>query len=235
MSAPDSPGADTVREHWKAALAISPECIPIERLAEPELSASDLAHVDKCVRCQTERALAMELESAEPMPDEGAAVQWIAHETRRRVFPGNIEPRPIRAGWFRLPVWATSMAAAVAVTLGVVLVLRTPPTVPSDVQPGTTYRAIGVELTSPMGDVSVLPTELRWQAVSGATHYEVKVLEVDGAEIWRATTDTTTIAVPEQVRAEAKPARTLMWSVRALDGSGNNVGQPGTATFRIVP
>jgi hypothetical protein len=234
VSTPNSARADNVRQQWKTALAAGPDCVPIERVADADLTAHEQVHLETCPRCQTERALAMEFEAAEAAPDEGAAVSWIARETKRRVFPA-VERAPARTGkWFRLPMWATSMAAALAVALGVFLVVRTPGLAPGDVQPATVYRATGVEIVSPVGEVGDVPTEFRWQAVPGAARYEVKVLEVDGTEIWRSTTQTTSAPLTDVVRAAAKPARTLTWTVTPLDAQGNNVGRPGTASFRFV-
>ena len=238
MSSTLPPGAGDAGRQWKEVLAAGPDCVPLDRLAETELVAVERTHVDSCPRCQAERALLMAFEAAEPSADEGAAVEWIARETKRRVFPevGVVEPRQARGGhWFRLPAWATSMAAAVAIAWGVYLVVRAPGPEVVVGEPGAVYRAAGVELVSPVGEVPVVPGEVRWQPLGGAARYQVRVLEVDGTEIWRTTTSEVSAALPEAVRAAAKPARTLTWSVSALDSSGRVIGEPGTASFRVVP
>lgn len=219
-------------------MTAGPDCVPIERLAAAELATADHAHVAACARCQTERALAQAFEAEEPRAEEGAAVEWIVRETRRRVFP---EPATVAAGastgprrW-ALPQWATWASAALAASLGVYLLVRTPgmPSVPIESEPA--YRSTTVALVAPVGDVPTAPTELRWQSVANAARYVVSVSEVDGTELWRSTTDGLRADLPDAVRTAARPARTLHWRVEAVDAAGRSIGEPGTASFSVRP
>lgn len=237
MTIPASPGDRDARRQWKAVLSGGPDCVPIERLAEAELGTEERAHLDGCARCQAERTLLMEFEAAEPGADEGAVAEWIARETKRRLFPEAEPAAPSRAsgGWFRLPAWAVSVAAVVLLASGAYLVLRSPATRVESGEPGNVYRAVGVELTSPLGDLDQAPDVLQWRPMQNAASYDVQVLEVDGTEVWRTMSPTTSVVVPEVVRVAARPARTLTWSVAALDANGSRLGQPGTGSFRVRP
>ncbi|MDH4063965.1 MAG: hypothetical protein OEW19_06165 [Acidobacteriota bacterium] len=236
MNTPIPPDSDSARQHWNEALAAGPLCLSLERLAEPALDAGEQAHVQTCPRCHTERALMLDFEAALPADGEGAAVEWIARETRRRLFPEAVaERQPAHGvGWWRLPTWATSMAAGLAIAVGAYLMVRSPSPVFEPGEPGAVYRTAAVEMVSPLGDLDAVPAELTWRAVDGAARYEVRVLEVDGTEIWRTTTSSPSVATPDVVRAAAKPARTLAWAVAAMDASGRPVAEPASATFRVA-
>jgi hypothetical protein len=94
---------------------------------------------------------------------------------------------------------------------------------------------VRVDLLSPIGDLAAIPERLAWRAVDGAARYDVRVLEVDGTEIWMTVTTETTLPAPEAVTRAALPARTLTWRVTALDASGRALGEAGVATFRVSP
>src|SRR5262245_18636603 len=66
-----------------AASRTTPACLSFERLGG-ELTAMEREHVAACARCQTELTLLAEFNESIPAPDEGAAVQWIVAELRRR-------------------------------------------------------------------------------------------------------------------------------------------------------
>lgn len=213
-----------------------PDCVPLERLVAAALAEPDAAHVTACARCQTERALAQEFEAAEPTPDEGAAVAWIVSETRRRVFPDEPAAAPATpARWFALPRWTSWAGAALAASLGVYLLVGPRAAPPQAVDTAPVYRSTAVTIVAPVGDVASAPAELRWEALAGAARYTVRVLEVDGTELWQTTTVETSTAMPDAVRAAAIPARTLTWRVEALDSGGAPVGEAATASFRVRP
>ena len=67
----------------RAALARTPDCVPIERLGEALTEAEQL-HVASCARCQTELALRSEFDRAVTTDDERLQVQWIAADLCRR-------------------------------------------------------------------------------------------------------------------------------------------------------
>ena len=76
---------------------------------------------------------------------------------------------------------------------------------------------------------------LRWTTVDGAARYVVTVTEVDGTVVWRSMVQAADTAMPDAVRAAALPARTLAWEVVAQDAEGRRIGEPASATFRVLP
>lgn len=234
MTTPTPPGGDDPRRDWRDQLSPAPECLTIEQLAEADLDTAARAHIAACARCEAERALWLAADSAETEPGEGAAVQWVARETRRRIFP-DTEREASSGRWLRVPRWALSLAAGAAIVIGGYAVLRSPsPTLPATA-PGSVYRSTRVDLLLPIGDLVVPPERLAWRAVDGAARYQVRVLEVDGAEIWTTVTTQTSLPAPEVVTRAALPARTLTWRVTALDANDRAIGEAGVATFRVSP
>lgn len=230
MNTPISPDEDAVRNDWRRELTATPACVAIDRLGDV-LSTVEQAHVASCVRCQAELAMFRAFEANEADANEGAAVAWIAHETKRRLQPeGALESARAVRSW--VPKWAL-LAASLAMVAGTSLLVWTPsPSVSGDTA-APVYRASRVDVVEPQGDVPLAPLELRWTAVPGAVDYEVRLFEVDGTELWRTTTDAIGVALPSEVRAAALPAKTLQWTVVARDGQRRAVAESGATSFRV--
>ena len=130
--------------------------------------------------------------------------------------------------------WALLAASVAVVASGVALLWTPAPSVPST-GTGEIYRTARVEVTSPSGDVPAPPTELRVAPVPGAVAYDVRLLEVDGTELWRISTPVPTVAVPQEVSALALPAKTLVWLVAASDAQGRVLAESGDVRFRVQP
>ena len=133
-----------------------------------------------------------------------------------------------------MPRWALA-AASLAVVLGGATLLWTPAPSVESITPGEVYRTIRVEVLSPAGDVPAPPAELRVAAVPGAVEYQVRLLEVDGNELWRASSPVPTIPVPPAVTAAALPAKTLVWRVVAKDAQQRVMAESGDVRFRVQP
>jgi hypothetical protein len=95
-------------------------------------------------------------------------------------------------------------------------------------------RSNTIQTVAPEGDVEQAPTQLQWQVVPAAAAYEVRVLEVDHNELWKARTSASRIALPPSVQARVVPAKTLLWQVAALDAAGNKVAESGPVRFRLL-
>ncbi len=65
---------------------------------------------------------------------------------------------------------------------------------------------------APLGDVAA-PADLQWEAVPGAAKYLVRVMEVDGTEIWRTEGQGTRIALPPGVRGQMTAGRSFLWTI----------------------
>jgi len=79
----NSKPGDAARRTLKGITQPTPECISVDRFGEG-LTSVERDHIVGCARCQTETALWNTLDDSAPRPDEGAAVQWIVKELRRR-------------------------------------------------------------------------------------------------------------------------------------------------------
>lgn len=238
MTSPTSPGRETVEARWRQALDPGPACLAPERLGQP-LTAAEQAHVQGCARCQTELEMFAAFEASAPVEGEGLAVPWISAETRRRLEAERrpaapaATPAPSRPGPWRLPLWAL-MAASIVLAVGGGLLLYTPEPAVDPAAPGApVYRGERIEITTAVGDVDAAPATLAWRAVSGAVGYEVRLLEVDGTELWRFTTSSPAVTVPAEALAAFRPARTLVWRIEAKDASGAVLAGSGDVRMRV--
>lgn len=223
------------RTIWKEALAPAPDCIPIQKLAEP-LSETDTKHLASCPRCQAELALWQEFNASAPRAEEGAAVAWIAQELRRRSAA-----KPARQpGWWQrlmpVPVYRLSGALAAVLLLAggvTVYTLRSHSGVAPKVVEEGALRSQAVTVLAPLGDLDARPLELRWQPVPAAATYQAEILEVDRHGLWKSETPQTRLAIPGNIRALMAPGKTLLWEVTARSSSGTLLGTSGLQKFRV--
>ena len=223
---------DRIAANVKRALERTPLCLPLDRFDGP-LSDDERSHVEGCPRCQTEMAVWHALERTDPGPSEGAAVQWIAAELKRRRSP---RQAPARAPWRVLRslrgLAALAASAALAVTIGYLAWDREPAVGElRDLAP--VYRAGQLQSLAPVGNIPTAPQKLEWAAVAGAARYDVSVLEVDRSVIWRTSAATTSVTLPDNVVRLCVPGRTLLWEVTARDRSGVVLAESGTQRFRV--
>jgi hypothetical protein len=240
VTTPTAPNGSPAERHWQEALQPGPHCLPIERFGDV-LTEAEEAHVAGCARCQTERDLFAAYETDEPVEGEGLAVEWIAAQTKRRLVAaqpgaaGPAVPAPAtspRTFW-GLPSWALMAASVVVIVGGAALLLS--PSRSIDAVPGDddVYRTARIDITSAAGELAEAPAEIAWTAVAGAVQYEVRLSEVDGTELWRATTPSPAVPVPAEIRARALPAKTLIWQVSAKDAQGRTIAESSATGFRV--
>ncbi|MFN7980052.1 MAG: hypothetical protein U0P30_18105 [Vicinamibacterales bacterium] len=224
------PGQASASARWHEALTPGPDCLPTERL-DATLTAAETAHVAGCARCQTELELFRSFEANTPVEGEGLAVAWIAAETKRRLTPAAPVPA-VRPAW-RLRSWAL-MAASVAVIAGGAVLLMRPagPVAVPDTAP--VYRGAQITIDS-AGELAAAPESLSWTAVDGAVNYDLRLLEVDGTELWHTATSSPTVSVPADARAAFLPGRTLVWRVEARDAGGRTIVSSGDTRARVRP
>jgi hypothetical protein len=234
-------------ERLKSALGAGPECLSIQRLAYyadgllpvAELQAHEV-HISACAYCLTELELlrAFMTSAAEETRDSDIAdaVAWL----RRReteIFGVNRSDQQSWKKWFslgRLQPALTLAAVLVAVAAGYYLKNPAAPLLPGDVGSGTeATRSLRVHLTGPVGDVAAVPERLAWEAVSGATGYHVRLMEVDRQEIWSTDVASTTVDVPADIRARISPAKTLEWQVTALGAGRRPIAESEPQRFRV--
>jgi hypothetical protein len=213
-------------------------CIELERL-EGALTDAERAHVNSCPRCQTELALLNRFLSSTPAQDEGAAVQWIVSEVRRRRATGLDDRRDVRAvnGLFGRLGWRSLGLAAAALLVVIVGYVANDREPPLRDEPSSTvgYRTEQLMVISPVGDVAVAPSELTWAAVPGAARYDVEVLQVDRTRLWQGSSSAPRVALPASVIAQFVPGKGVIWEVTAVNASGVSIAVSGAQRFRVAP
>jgi hypothetical protein len=236
MSEPIRNQRDLMRE----ALGPTPECPSLEVLAAPQHQK----HVSECPHCRAELALLHQFESAEAQAGEAADLAWIESELARRspVAAAGREPFGDRLrAWFELLFGPAgrgrlSMAAAALVVLVAAgLFLRPGGGVHQGVvQEPMVWRSGQIAAISPVGDLDQSPSQLRWEAVPGAASYHVRLLEVDGTEVWSADSTSTSVEFPNNIGAKLTPGRAFQWDAAARDGAGRQLATTNLQTFHIV-
>lgn len=236
MSEPIRNQRDLLRE----AVGQTPECPPLEVLAAPQHQK----HLAECPHCRAELALLHQFESAEVQAGEAADLAWIESELARRspVAATSREPFGDRLrAWFELLFGPAgrgrlSMAAAALVVLVAAGLFLRPS---GGVRPGQpaepmVWRSGQMAAISPVGDLDQAPSQLRWETVPGAASYHVRLLEVDGTEIWSTDSASASVDFPKDIAAKLTPGRAFQWDAVARDAAGRQMATTNSQLFHIV-
>lgn len=232
---------------FRAALRPGPDCPPIEELetlvsgavTQGELSA----HLRSCPYCQTELHLLRTFEAEDAQAGSEARKVAVLLKKRSKEIIRQSRPAETRVPWwkgvFTIPrlAQASLAMALVLVVAGVAIHFQTTEKPTSIAQNGTNpevFRSGQFGVISPTGDLRARPEEVRWEKVSAAVCYQLRLLEVDGNEVWKAETTADHIDLPSAVRARIVPAKTLFFEVTAFDSSGSKVGDTGQVRFRLL-
>lgn len=218
-----------------------PDCLNLDelgRVAAGAGSAQSRQHTADCSYCGTELALLREFtEGAPASPAEAAVVSSIERQLRTNA-PWR-DSQSAKRGW--LPAWLSwptaglSAAAAMALVLVMVLSRSPQPTAGPLDSTADVLRAGGVVEIAPLGDMAAVPTVLRWQPVTGAAQYRVRLLDVAQSEVWTATAvSTAELAIPAPAQSLMLPRKTLFWQIDALDAQGKTIGRSRAEQFRVV-
>jgi hypothetical protein len=230
------------QQMWHDAASATNECLPLEVLERmTESSSADpkaAAHLAGCPHCQTELTMLKSFEASVPSADEGAAVAWIAAQLERNqkapAAKQAVARVPFWRTMFRVPYLAGAAALAVVLALGISLYHGNPdgPRKISDTYGKGTFRG-GVHLVSPVGDLAQAPAEFRWDAVPGASSYQVELKDVAGVTLASATSTQNVLPVTPEMKANMTSGKPLTWKVTALDASGNAVADSSGGSFKI--
>ena len=242
-------GGPSDRQQLRSALGLGADCPPVEQLellldtarnAPPALAS----HVESCTYCRAELSLLRRFQSDDLEESEKEPVRLVTERLAARA--GEIIPgRPTwaaREPWWKA-LWSTPWPSAAALAMAGVLIALAVGLQWRHSQPGLhppassdqeVLRSNRISILSPAGDLRQVPQEVRWQAAPGAAKYDVRLLEVDGTEIWRADTSADRITLPPSVRVRIVPAKTLVWRVTASDASGHVVAESNTVRFRLL-
>lgn len=223
-------------EKLSEAFGPTASCPPTQELilaldepGENEASGACRRHLQACAYCTAQVALFRSFESAQPAPAEREAVAAIVARLRKR-SPAAAEP-----WWAKL--WRPRFLAPAAIALAAasVLVISNLPPRPGSLETpvDTVMRSSQIAVIAPLGEMTQPPSRLEWQAQTGAAAYRVRLLEVDGAELWHASTAASSIEMPANVLSRIIPGKKLLWDVTALDSSGRALASSGARSFVV--
>lgn len=243
------------RDQLKSALGRRADCLSafeLERYLSNRVDegrrAAILGHLKACPACETEMMLLSEFQRAELRPEEAEAVRWIAARLEQRspeIF-GRADAslsRSVATPRWKLifsipsPRAAALVFASLLVVISAGLFLRRsyePTLNPNPPAAGEVMRSQAIEILGPVGDLSGAPSELKWQPVRAAAKYEVRLMEVDRSELWKAETESTVLTLPADVREKLLPKRTIAWEVTARSAAGSVLASSGVQQFRVI-
>lgn len=233
------------RSNLKMALAAKPECLSLEQL---ERLAADPAqkndHLDSCPRCQAELAMLKEFEANTPLTGEGASVAWISTELERRLEivknPRLAKQQTTSVNWLTRLFsvrWLVPISAAVVMAAVAVILLRSTKEPELRAESGNgpvIYRSQEVEVVAPIGELHEAPKNLQWKAFSGATTYNVSIMEVDHAPLWSGSTRDISVTIPAPTRSKMLPGKPVLWQVIALDAQGRTLAMSQIEHFSVA-
>jgi hypothetical protein len=227
------------RNLLRAAFGPGNDCPQVEQLER--LAATDPAalkqHVDACAYCRTELDLLHAFQAAQPSTAEAADVQAVTGELRAR---GRDIFKPQRhwwqhlfaGGWMR-PAFGIAALLLIA-AVGVQLRRSSHPALNPVDGASDVYRSHSLTALAPSGDLNVPPHEFQWERVEGAARYQLRLMEVDGAKVWQASTSDTRLAIPADVASRIVPAKTLTWHVTAMDSTDHKIAESDIVRFRLA-
>lgn len=239
----------TEREILRAALGPGNECPPVEDLDQVRTgrispSTALAKHVHSCSYCQSE----MQMLQAFYAGDEGQPSEEVKQIVCRLQANSKSlfrKPAPVNAlvswweGAFSMRRFAQASLALAAILIIAAAALRLHTVKSASIealnQTGhEVFRTGSFDLLEPVGDLQEPPKEIRWQKVDDAETYQVRLLEVDRSEIWKAETKENHIDLPSPIRIRIVPAKTLFCEVDAFNSVGTKVSGTGLIRFRLV-
>ena len=242
------PNREPDDELLSAALGRVNDCPPLEdleRLLKEGAPTALKGHVDGCSHCQTELQMLRSFTSNEVGEHEKTAVDAIAARLKARsstIATRRTGPVESRHPWWKRVFevrWLSPAAAALAIALvvgGVTIELRRgrQPSLDASTGGPEVLRSSAIAILSPIGDLREKPGEIRWESVPNATRYQVRIMEVDRAELWSAEALSPRIALPPRVGTLIVPSKTLLIQVAAFDASSQKIAESETVRFRLL-
>lgn len=228
--------SDSLREAMS-----SEDCPPPEeylRLAAGEVTPEERrrleGHAERCQACAAERELARVFHAG---PEEGGEdldfVVGRLESLRLHETPRPLELRPRRRP--AIVRWAGSLAALVALAVGLSLFLqsRQAPPLP---EPGRdeVFRGAEIEALQPSGEFPEVPRQFRWSAIEGAASYRVTLRAVDETVLWQESVTQPPARLPEEVARGLHPAVQYAWTVEALNERGERLAASEPVRFIVT-
>ena len=240
----------TEQDLVRAALASSNACPPLDELESAMADGSAIPatlqeHLKSCAHCQTELELQRVFHSA--VDTNCPELQKVTAALRQLSSEIFISPRSAGAskGWW-LPAlrgaWFAPAAlgiTAVLLVAGTVLHYRQQSSEQISIEAvpngSEVTRSSSFALLSPTGDLPEPPKEIRWESVSSAARYRIKLREVDETEIWTTETSGDHVEIPSDARSRMLPKKTVFCEIVAFDATGHEVGDTGPMRMRVMP
>ncbi len=234
------------REILRQALSASAECPTLDDLVayldtrvqgEPRVRVE--SHLSSCPRCLTEMSLLKDFRMA-PRSREKADVRWIEQGLRQRFSGAARAVESESEPWWKR-FWSLPSMRVLALGFGCLLIvvgIAVQSRRPSALElrtgiGGGELRSASVLLIEPLGELPSAPREMKWQAVSGAARYHVRLLEVDRHEIWSGDSSSTSIRLPGPAGERFRPGKTLLWQVVAYNSSGKEIASSDLQSVRV--
>ncbi|MDX1981182.1 MAG: hypothetical protein SFV51_13000 [Bryobacteraceae bacterium] len=229
---------------WKEALRDESGCPPVDRWrawVDGVLPAAERNQLEQhqliCPRCEAEVAMLREFVYADASAEEARQVEWITSRLRSEAKALNPAARISWWQWLGTPpalrMWAC--AAVLLVVAGAALEWRRrAPELEGG--PAGNFRSVRpVALLSEVGDLPQPPAQLRWQAVEGASHYLVRLFEVDQRMVWEGRSHGPELAMPAEALKLFVPRKTLLVQVQALDVTNRPMAESEKIRIRVQP
>jgi hypothetical protein len=238
----------SLSESLRAAMSPDGDCpSPEEYLrleageASPEERRRLEEHAARCQACAAERELARLFhagpgagpeEEGVPQEDLDFVVSRLEklrlHETPR---PLEFRPR-VKPAVFR---WAGSLAAVLALAIGLSLFLRgqQAPPLPEPGR-GEVRRGAEIQALQPAGEFPEVPREFRWAAAEGAASYRVTLRAVDETVLWQESVTQPSARLPEEIARGLHPAVQYAWTVEALNARGERLAASEPVRFIVT-
>ena len=228
---------------WQEAAAATKDCLPLEVLERmvdnTSRDAKAAAHLAGCAHCQTELAMLKNFEQSTPSADEGAAVAWIAAQLERQQNAPAAQQKaatvPFWRTMFRIPYLAGAAALAAVLIVGISLYHGNSDG-PGKLNPGLgngQFRSGAIHLVSPVSDVPQAPTEFHWDAVQGASSYQVELKDVAGITLASAKSTQNVLPITPEMKASMISGKPLKWKVTALDAAGKEIANSSLEQFKV--
>ena len=226
------------REVMRRALEQTADCPALDDLTSEARSSEVEAHLKGCTHCQSELALFSEFSMADVKPQEAGDVSWVVAKTAERVREAT-SPAP----WWKtifapqfIKQASFGMAALLMITSGVFYASRTStePAFPGETPTASTLRATSIQLIEPLEDINSAPSVFEWRELTNCSDYQVIVSEVDRMQIWSSRTTKSGMMIPEPLKKQVLPGKTLLWKVIAYDAAGKQLAESETRKFRVT-
>lgn len=232
--------------------SVAPDCLTVEQLDQygrQTLSPVDAdaiaAHLRACPHCTNELAMLHEFLAGEVPPAQQPDVQYVIkglEASRTRLL--DAAPRkadPMAGSWWR-NLFGAFAFPRLALALGTMLViaggtlfLRHGRVAPSeDFSESGTFRTARITGVSPAGDITTLPEYISWDDVPGARSYQIRMLEVDGNELWRTTVSTNRVELAQAASIHITYTKTLLLQVSAFSQPGKQIASSEPVRFRLI-